>query len=130
VAAIASRGDDFPGQEGQEPLPDEFKKARRKKVLILTAEDDLEDGISPKLISAKALLENIMSIEDNDYTSRLSFVDPEFEDIIGQSGAQLVIIDPIQAFLGATVDGNRANEVRPVMSHLRHLAKNTVALFC
>ena len=39
--------------------------------------------------------------------------------------ARLVIIDPIQAYLGADVDMNRANEVRPIFMRLGQVAQRT-----
>ena len=38
---------------------------------------------------------------------------------------RLVIIDPVQAFIGADVDMNRANEVRPVFRKLGMIAEKT-----
>jgi len=38
---------------------------------------------------------------------------------------QLVIIDPLQVFIGADVDMNRANEVRPVFRKLGMIAEKT-----
>ena len=40
-------------------------------------------------------------------------------------GSRLVIIDPMQAFLGADVDMNRANEVRPIFRSLGDIAQAT-----
>ena len=37
----------------------------------------------------------------------------------------MVIIDPIQAYLGADVDMNRANEVRPIFMRLGQVAQRT-----
>lgn len=42
-----------------------------------------------------------------------------------ETGAVLVIFDPIQAFLGDGVNMNMANETRPVLDNLRRLAKET-----
>lgn len=50
--------------------------------------------------------------------------DERIEEAIKQTNAKLVILDPIQAYLGANVDMHRANEIRPVMSHLGRIAEN------
>jgi len=42
-----------------------------------------------------------------------------------RNNARLVIIDPVQAFLGADVDMNRANEVRPIFRSLGDIAQAT-----
>ena len=48
------------------------------------------------------------------------------EDGLGDTvKPRLVIIDPIQAYLGADVDMNRANEVRPIFMRLGQVAQRT-----
>ncbi len=44
-------------------------------------------------------------------------------DALRQTGARLVIVDPIQSYLGAEVDAHRSNETRPVMDGLSRLAE-------
>jgi hypothetical protein len=44
-------------------------------------------------------------------------------DSIEKSGARLVIVDPIQSYLGAEVDAHRSNETRPVLDGLARLAE-------
>jgi len=122
VAAIVSRGALFPGQEGCE-VELVSNQNTQGRVLYITAEDDLDDGIAPRLLAADANLDAVMSIEEEGHATQLTFTDDAFEGLIRGSGAQLVICDPIQAFLGSGVDAHRANEVRPVMTHLRNLAK-------
>jgi hypothetical protein len=45
------------------------------------------------------------------------------EAALEQTGARLVVIDPIQSYLGAEVDAHRSNETRPVMDGLIGLAE-------
>ena len=47
------------------------------------------------------------------------------EKAVRQNRVRLVIIDPVQAFIGADVDMNRANEVRPVFRKLGMIAEKT-----
>jgi AAA domain/DnaB-like helicase N terminal domain len=48
---------------------------------------------------------------------------------IQKTGARLLIVDPIQSYLGAQVDAHRANETRPIMDGLVRLAEeHNVAL--
>jgi hypothetical protein len=49
----------------------------------------------------------------------------ELKKAIVENNARLVIIDPIQAYLGADVDMNRANEVRPIFMRLGQVAQRT-----
>lgn len=49
--------------------------------------------------------------------------DERLETAIRQTNARLVILDPLQAYLGADVDMHRANQVRPIMSRLGAIAE-------
>ena len=44
-------------------------------------------------------------------------------DALQQTKARLMIVDPIQSYLGAEVDAHRSNETRPVMDGLSRLAE-------
>ena len=44
---------------------------------------------------------------------------------ISRTGAGLVVLDPIQAYLGDGVDMHRANEVRPVLKRVAAMAERT-----
>ena len=49
--------------------------------------------------------------------------DDRLEQAIVETGARLVILDPIQAYIGAKIDMHRANEIRPVLKHLGMIAE-------
>jgi hypothetical protein len=53
---------------------------------------------------------------------KLSEVDT-LRDALRQTQARLVIVDPIQSYLGAEVDAHRSNETRPVMDGLSRLCE-------
>lgn len=92
-------------------------------MIFQTAEDGLGDTVKPRLLSAEADLERVLVIDDADAPLTLS--DGRIENAIRENNARLVIIDPLQAFLGADVDMNRANEVRPVFRKLADVAQAT-----
>lgn len=92
-------------------------------VIFQTAEDGLGDTIKPRLISAEADPERVLVIDDTE--NPLTLADQRIEKAIRENNARLVIIDPLQAFLGANVDMNRANEVRPIFRRLAEMAQNT-----
>ena len=92
-------------------------------VIFQTAEDGLGDTIKPRLISAEADPERVLVIDDTE--NPLTLADQRIEKAIRENNARLVIIDPLQAFLGANVDMNRANEVRPIFRRLAETAQNT-----
>ena len=64
-----------------------------------------------------------MVIDDTEEALTLS--DDRIEKAVRQNHVRLVIIDPVQAFIGADVDMNRANEVRPVFRKLGMIAEKT-----
>ena len=92
-------------------------------IIFQTAEDGLGDMVKPRLLSAEADLERVLVIDDAD--NPLTLADERIENAIRENNARLVIIDPLQAFLGANVDMNRANEVRPIFRRLADVAPAT-----
>ena len=50
-------------------------------------------------------------------------VDERLEEAIVRTGARLLILDPIQAYLGGGMDMNRANEARDMTKRLRTMAE-------
>lgn len=92
-------------------------------MIYQTAEDGLGDTVKPRLLSAEADLERVLVIDDAD--NPLTLADERIENAIRENNARLVIIDPLQAFLGANVDMNRANEVRPIFRRLAEVAQST-----
>ena len=90
-------------------------------VIYQTAEDGLGDTIKPRLLSAGADCSRVMVIDDNDQA--LTMMDARLEEAIIQTKARLVVLDPIQGFLGADVDMHRANEIRPLMKRVALLAE-------
>ena len=90
-------------------------------VIYQTAEDGLGDTIKPRLLSAGADCSRVMVIDDNDQA--LTMMDARSEEAIIKTKARLVVLDPIQGFLGAAVDMHRANEIRPLMKRVAVLAE-------
>ena len=99
------------------PLPcDDDKEYEPIHIIYQTAEDGIEDTIKPRLEKAGADCSMIRVIDETD--KELSMTDDRMEHAIIETGARLIILDPIQAYIGATVDMHRANEIRPVLKHL------------
>ena len=113
LAAACTNGKLLPNMERMEPF----------NVIYQTAEDGLGDTVKPRLIEAGADLDRVLVIDDSDVQLTLS--DERIERAIIENNARLVIIDPIQAYLGADVDMNRANEVRPIFMRLGQVAQRT-----
>ena len=113
LAAACTNGKLLPNMERMEPF----------NVIYQTAEDGLGDTVKPRLIEAGADLDRVLVIDDSDVQLTLS--DERIEKAIVENNTRLVIIDPIQAYLGADVDMNRANEVRPIFMRLGQVAQRT-----
>ena len=113
LAAACTNRKPLPGMETLEPF----------NIIYQTAEDGLGDTVKPRLIEADADLERVLVIDDRD--TPLTLADERIARAIRENSARLVIIDPVQAFLGADVDMNRANEVRPIFRSLGDIAQAT-----
>lgn len=92
-------------------------------VLYQTAEDGIADTIKPRLAKCGADMTRVRFI--NEEEKQLSMTDDRIEKAIRQNNVRLMIMDPIQAYLGANVDMNRANEIRPLFRHLSTIAERT-----
>ncbi|MDR1463910.1 MAG: AAA family ATPase [Oscillospiraceae bacterium] len=114
LIAQMSRGEPLPGQEGPGLCP-------TRRVIYQTAEDGLGDTIKPRLRAAGADCENIWFVDESQ--EDLSFLDRRLELAIDMTGAHMVVLDPLQAYLGGDVDMHRANEIRPLFKALARLAE-------
>mgnify|MGYP000025627959 FL=1 len=90
-------------------------------IIYQTAEDRIDDTIKPRLEKAGADCSMIRVIDETE--KELSMTDDRLEQAIVETGARMVILDPIQAYIGAKVDMYRANEIRPVLKHLGMIAE-------
>lgn len=73
------------------------------------------------MLAANADCSKVLVIDDSD--TPLTMRDARLEQAIIETNAKLVVLDPIQGFLGADVDMHRANEIRPIMKHISELAE-------
>lgn len=114
IASRLSKGEKF--EEGvsiEEPI----------NIIYQTAEDGLADTIKPRLLRANANCERIMVIDESEKS--LAMDDERLKKAIVSQNAKLLILDPIQAYLGNRVDMNRANEIREMTKKLTLLAEET-----
>ena len=112
LAALLSKG---------EKLPESNEKSEPINIIYQTAEDGLSDTVKPRLIAANADDDKITVIDESKI--ELSLTVERLEQAIIETKAKLVILDPLQAYIGANVDMHRANEIRPVMKHLAEVAQ-------
>ena len=112
LAALLSRGAKLPCDDTErEPI----------KVIYQTAEDGLGDTIKPRLLAGDADCSQIKVIDESE--AALTMLDERVEKAIAETGARVIILDPMQAYIGARVDMNRANEVRAILSQLGRIAE-------
>ena len=111
----------LPSNSDESALEEKTMDLEPVNVIYQTAEDGLGDTIKPRLLSAGADCSRVMVIDDNDQA--LTMMDARLEEAIIQTKARLVVLDPIQGFLGAAVDMHRANEIRPLMKRVAVLAE-------
>lgn len=81
----------------------------------------MADAIKPRLLKANADCSRVLVIDDRDIP--LTMLDVRLGQAIAETKARLVVLDPIQGFLGTGVDMHRANEIRSVMKHISELAE-------
>lgn len=112
IAAKLSKG---------EGVDSEMKLSAPMNVIYQSAEDGLADTVKPRLELAGADCERILVIDEKEKS--LSMVDERLEKAIVQTKARMLILDPIQAYLGCGMDMNRANEARDMTKKLGALAE-------
>lgn len=108
IAALLSSG---------RSMPDGFKVEKAENVIYQCAEDGIADTVKPRLIAAKADCDRMVHIIEN---GDLTISDERIEQAIKDTKARLVIIDPLQAYIGG--DGDMQNAVR-MRNLLRKLAQ-------
>lgn len=114
LAALLTQGLPVPGgADGQPPM----------NIIYQTAEDGLADTVKPRLTALGADCSRVLVIDESERELTLS--DRRLAQAIDEAGAGLLVLDPIQAYLGDGVDMYRANEVRPIFKRLGQLAERT-----
>ena len=113
-------GDDRAADTNGEPLPEEEAASPPINVIYQSAEDGLADTIKPRLVQSGADCSCVLVIDESD--RELTLCDERLEQAIWETGARLIVLDPLQAYLGCDMDMYRANEVRPVIKRLCSMA--------
>lgn len=101
-------------------MPDGTGGGKAQTVIYQCAEDDVADTIKPRLLAAGADCDRVAYIIDDN--SELTFEDSRIEEVLAQTGARLLVIDPIQAFLVQDSDMQSAARMRAALSKLADVA--------
>jgi RecA-family ATPase len=114
IAAAVTRGTPLFGASTALPPSD---------VIIQNAENPWPFVIKPRLEMLGADCNRVHRI--NDAEKPLTLTDSRIEAAIRKHNARLVIADPIQSYLGDSLSMNRAESVRPMLTHLERVAERT-----
>jgi hypothetical protein len=113
------------------------KKRDPGSILILTAEDGLADTIRPRLNAMGAdttrvtALTAVRDAGGREHHPSLVHDLDHLERALARGGFKLVIIDPLNAYLGTSLDTHRDAAVRAVLTPLARLAeRHGVAAVC
>lgn len=124
IIARATNGDPWPCNEGQ---------AIKGNALLLTAEDDIEDTVVPRLVGAGADLDRVHIIkmvshrEGKRMFNLVTDLELLREKIKAIGSVVLVVIDPMSAYLGVgQIDNYRTSDVRGVLGPLKELAEESM----
>jgi RecA-family ATPase len=113
------------------PLFDLHEPVERSDVLFVCCEDGLGDTIRPRLEAHGAdprRVHFLQEVEQADGERRLPKIPEDLETIrtvVEQHGAQLLVIDPISAYLGDGIDSHKDSKMRQALAPLAKLAEDT-----
>jgi putative DNA primase/helicase len=120
IIARITRAAPWPCNEGQAPLGN---------VLLLTAEDDINDTIVPRLKAADADLSRVTIVKMMNEAGKprmfslITDLGALRQKIIEVGDVRMILIDPITAYLGiGKIDSFRATDVRAVLGPLKEFA--------
>lgn len=113
IAAMMSRGLSIPdGAPSVEPV----------NVIYQGAEDGISDTIKPRLMRLGADCSRIAFIDTGEIDS-LYFGDNRFEKAVTECNAKLLIIDPLQAFIGGNTELQKTGGLRAAFASLSRVAE-------
>lgn len=96
------------------------------RVLIANAEDGPDTVIKPRLAAAGADLALVEFVEVTDDSGDRGFTLPDDLDLLQEnlaaSHARVLVLDPLNAFLSAAIDGHKDQQVRRAIAPLAKLA--------
>lgn len=112
IAALLTRG---------KAMPDGYVIKEAQSVIYQCAEDNPADTIKPRLLAAGADCERVAFICDAE--SRLTIEDPRIEEAIRETGARMLILDPLQSFISMDSDMHNASHMRSALGKLAIIAE-------
>jgi hypothetical protein len=120
IVAAVTTGAKLPGASPRPPAD----------VVLFTYEDDLAAVVRPRLDAARADLNRVHIVTGIVGEDRLPVFPTDtarLAAVVRETGAQLVVIDPLAAALSAAVDSHKDQDVRGALTPLVKLAEETSA---
>jgi hypothetical protein len=115
------------------PLPDGFTPPGPLSAVLVGSEDDLRDTVLPRLQAAGADVTRVHTFvgrsHDGHWDRQPTFPDDcdLLQEAVEETGARLVVIDPLTAFLGAAVGSLSGPHIRRALAPLARVAAATRA---
>jgi putative DNA primase/helicase len=110
------------------PMPDGQRIGRPLSVIMVSAEDDPEDTIVPRLSMAGANLDRVYLVTRGGDPARPFTLSRDLSDLAEQAreyGVGIITLDPLMALLGDDVDAHSDHGVRRALWPLHQLAVDT-----
>jgi putative DNA primase/helicase len=111
--------------------PDGAEGMPPASVIMLTAEDTIDQEVVPRLVAAGANLERVHIVKciKTDEKNRQFLLGEDLEalekKIMEIGDVALVTIDPITAYMGGKIDSHKSTEVRSQLGPLKDFAERT-----
>lgn len=119
IAARVSKGFGMP------PIETGFKINEPGNVLMLCAEDTIEKTVKPRLHVCNAAMRKVFFMRSNSRPITFPEDIERFEQECLELEIDLVIIDPIMAYIGRGVDTHSDQSARLCLSRLKEFAEHT-----
>lgn len=99
-------------------------------VVLLSAEDGLADTVRPRLDAAGADVTRVHAVQElrlpNGTAKSPTLADVAYlEEVVTRTGARLLIIDVLMAYLPGGVDSHKDQDIRSVLAELAKMAERT-----
>ena len=100
-----------------------------QRAIIVTTEDEPGDTLKPRLMAAGADLSMVsmftMGTKDEPVPFRVPQDADELKRRVNESGALLVVVDPLMEFLDGKVDAHKSKDSRHAVSAINEIARET-----
>ena len=114
IASLLSRGSQMPYSNS--PII-------TGSAIYQSMEDSPGDTIKPRLVREGADCDRIAFLQSDNHP--LTLLSNQWEEAIRQTSARLLVIDPLQGYLGSSVNMQLASDMRQAMQHLSKVAERT-----